>query len=273
MQHWRKIGIIFPAVVLAVISSISLAEILPPESPAPNSAPRESEEAFRTRIQQRKQNRQEQSSAAETPAEKAAVAAAEAAAAAKKHPPPPPGPDRHHVSAQLSMPFIKTKGADYKDFAIDPSVFLQYRYLLNDKPSTDMAIWLGFAVLPISGTGTYKSTPASFGFLYFGPMVSIGKFFLQTSEEEDVPEKPSSGFKLSLGLTAQSRFVETERGQEPSGTEFEEKGAGYDPPGLWTDFNVFWKLDNNLSLDASLGSGMGKNKIYYYGAFGVGFWH
>ncbi|MGE0173603.1 MAG: hypothetical protein AB7T49_12475 [Oligoflexales bacterium] len=267
MRLWQKIGTIFPALLLVGLARPLFAQILPPGSPATNLPPQESEEDLHQRIQVRKTNR-EQEQILENPQSESQPTSSK-----QQKRPVTPGPGRHHAYAQLAFPFIKTSSEDYEDFVLDPSMFVHYRYLLNPNPAGNWAFWAGFSVLPISGTGTYKSTPASFGFLYFGPMVSVGKFFLERSADEDAPGKASAGFTFSLGLTAQSRFVQTERGQKPSGTEFEEKGAGYDPPGVWNELNYFWKLRDNFSFDASLGGGLGKNKAFYYAAFGLGFWY
>ena len=179
-------------------------------------------------------------------------------------------------------------GGPRKDYVVDPATFFHF-YWRHEKERkvSDIQMWYGMRVASFTGTGLYKGLAGRFGFLYFGPMVGIGKIDLAQNSltQTDVEDKKKrkklrkqflqnvgdgNAWFLMTGLSAQTRLVDIDRGSEKPSSEFDNKSIGFDAPGLWAEFSYHWINYGALDYNVLFGIHMGTGKNIGYIGVGAG---
>lgn len=168
-----------------------------------------------------------------------------------------------------------------KSYSMDPSALFHLLFRMNSEKKTGNTHYLyGFRMAHIGGTGIYKETPGRFSFLYFGPMISIGKISLapeadgaQTANPTSGSQNRHSGYLLSTGLSLQSRFVKTGDGEPEGSEDMNKKGIAFDAPGLWIEAQHISLHFGAIQWGPLLGLQIGKGKYFGYLGFSVGGWY
>lgn len=199
-----------------------------------------------------------------------------------------PRPNKMMMSETMVAPFIFTSGTERRGYTAEPTMLFHVviRTTEYDKPDGN-AFFSGLRIAPMSGKGTYKDRGGTYGFLYFGPMVGVGKFHLVNQARKNPLEseqigvesvaKPKedyirTGWLASTGIALQSREAEYDRGDVPPEEDFN-SGFGFDAPGVWGELLYAVTFYNTLSATALVGAQLGTNKIFAYVGMGAGFWY
>ncbi len=193
-----------------------------------------------------------------------------------------PKPIRFGMNVSFVLPKMLGKGGGLKDVDLDYSGFYHAFYRLDQGKANDLGIWTGARIAPITGTARHKGVPGRFGFLYFGPMLGVGKFsplLGSTSDEGGLPAGESidpsfmsQGWLWTGGLALMQRSVDTMRFPNPGG-EFASDKLALDGTGLWTEFTYALVFMDTLSSHAFIGAQTGKDRVFAYGGIGIGLWY
>lgn len=187
------------------------------------------------------------------------------------------------MNVSFVVPKMLGKGGGLKNVSPDYTAFYHAFYRLDQGKADSLGLWTGVRIAPITGTASYKKVPGRFGFLYFGPMVGVGKFSplsAQSSDSQDAasaesriePGFMSQGWLWTGGLALMQRSVDTLSFPNPGG-EFAQNKIALDGTGLWTELTYALAFLDTLSTNAFIGAQAGKGRVFAYGGFGVGFWY
>ena len=193
-----------------------------------------------------------------------------------------PGPMRFIASAVILLPYLVTGSNNRKNYYADPSAMIQFYLKPSEYEAFDNTeLWTGFRLASFSGAGRQGGVSGDFGFLYFGPMLGLGKvsppvLSVGVDEKAGSKEKLSnydrSGFFWMSGLALVSRASKVEKGREKP-EDFNSKEVDFDSPGLWTEVSYGDIRYSRIGLTYTFGVQVGKGKIFTYFGFGSWFWH
>lgn len=255
-------------------------QILPPGSPAQVKPPVVTEEEADQILQEKKRLRREDEERDAPPPPTPALVREQKLAAASQQ----DLPSRLHMSLTFAATQIKTFGKKRQNYTSDPTALLHV-YLRpgsSDQPAGTTRFWTGFRLAPLTGTGVYENIPANYGFVYFGPMIGLGKISpAVASISDDAAKNPTSrpadfetsGFFWMSGIAAQSRIGSPPPGGATPRDDINTKGVAFDAPGLWTEVtytSIKYKL---YSTNYMFGLQGGNAKLWVYLGMGFGFWH
>lgn len=192
-------------------------------------------------------------------------------------------PIRLGMNVSFVVPKMLGKGGGLKSVSTDYTAFYQAFYRFDQGKADSVGLWTGVRIAPITGTARYKNVPGRFGFLYFGPMLGVGKFsplLAEGSENKDAataeasiePSFMSQGWLWTGGLALLQRSVDTMSFPNPGG-EFAQDKIAIDGTGLWTELTYALAFLDTLSTNAFIGAQTGKGRVFAYGGVGVGFWY
>jgi len=180
------------------------------------------------------------------------------------------------LELQGGMSSLLVRGP-YANYRIDPITAAQFFWRHDQaRPTNQIQLYYGLRMQALSGSAVYKNTPARFGFLFYGPMVGLGSYSLVAqslgASGVKLSELVRSGYMVSLGLAAVSRWVRAERDMpEPDGS-FTTKDT-YESPGIWTEAKYTWIHFGAVGLSLSGGVQLAEKKSIFYFAGGLSAWH
>ena len=185
---------------------------------------------------------------------------------------------------EVSMirPGIKVSGKR-EHYTLDMTNHFQFFMRGNKSEPTNKAqFWWGFRLAPFAGSGVYKNIPGRFGFLYFGPMVGIGKFDTLRDTLGDSPRDGETeknefhvrhGWLVTSGIAAQSRIGDASRDEKKIPEDLNSKKFGLDGTGLWVEFRYISVHYGALGFNLFTGGQAGKEKQIYWAGLGVAGWY
>ena len=200
-----------------------------------------------------------------------------------------PHPMQLHISATPVYPFMTTSG-ERKDYQAEPSTLFHLQFRFDSSPlEKNKNFWMGFRFAPFTGTGVYKQAAGRFGFLYYGPMLGVGSFNpLRKPKpgQKKLPERADgkaiktekadysrSGYFWTSGIAVQWRASVRDEGSGLPEDDFNNLGAAFDSPGLWSEFHYITSKYDLYSINYLIGVQLGKGKTFAYFGAGVGLWY
>lgn len=185
----------------------------------------------------------------------------------------------------LLYPMISTKGPRNNYTTEITSHFSGYFRTAPKYHPNEFQSWAGFRLSPFSGTGTYEKTVGRYGYLYFGPMVGVGKISRPEGlfdSKAGTSEKRGSlkGFPvrdawfLMAGIAALSRQGKTDPTDDFTSKDLDTtKAVKYDKPGLWVELTWAKIHYGMLGLQYNAGVLFGEGKTFYWFGVSMGGWH
>ncbi len=180
------------------------------------------------------------------------------------------------ASLALSKVFVKS---GRKNYTSDPSV-LVHAYANDTRAKPEEArLFYGFRLASMSGTGIYENTPGRYGFLYFGPMIGIGKLSPAPKQigadtiEQEKMDLTRSGYLFATGIAAQSRFASTLQGTPEAKDDMNDKSLAFDAPGIWAEAHYLKVYFGAVAANTLLGVHFGKGKTFVYLGMSAGGWN
>jgi hypothetical protein len=185
-----------------------------------------------------------------------------------------------HMAIWTVQPLASVAGPR-SNYVYEPAVIITTNYRLTQSGGgSRYQVWWGGRIAGFSGTGIYKNLPGRFGFMNFGPMISLGRIDpppasiagsggAKKGKSKDVLESRESTF-FSLGLSLQSRFAVYDKSAEEPDEDFNEKRFAYDSPGLWGEVHHNWVHFGGLSVGLMAGIQTGREKTLLYFGAGIG---
>lgn len=189
-----------------------------------------------------------------------------------------------HMFMEVSLvrPGIKVSGKR-DHYSLDLTNHFQFFMRGNkNEPANKAQFWWGIRLAPFSGSGVYEKIPGRFGFLYFGPMVGLGKFDTLRDTLGDSPRDGDAeknqlhvrhGWLVTSGIAAQSRIGDASRDEKKLSEDLNSKKFGLDGTGLWMEFRYISIHYGALGFNAFAGGQAGKEKYFYWGGLGVAGWY
>ena len=185
-----------------------------------------------------------------------------------------------------SYPIVRTKGA-LKSYSVDPTMIFHMSYRIAKSTPENLDRFFGLRIAPFSGKGVIQEHAATYGFVYFGPMVGVGNIrprvvgksqgneaeSIGPHGEEEEEGHATTGWMFWGGIAAQSRLTAYDRGGGAPDADLRSKGLALDSPGLWAEV-IYTSLHYNaIGIEWLGGVQMGKNKTFLYAGLGIGLWN
>ena len=179
-------------------------------------------------------------------------------------------------------PGIKTKGPRERYTLDSTNHFQLFVRGSKELPTGKAQLWWGFRLAPFAGSGVYKNIPGRFGFLYFGPMIGLGKIDTlrdtlgETSrgrENEQTDFSVRHGWLVTTGIAAQSRIGDASRDENTLEEDLNSKKIGIDSPGLWLEMRYLSVHYGAIGLNLFAGAQAGKEKQLSWVGIGVAGWY
>ena len=192
------------------------------------------------------------------------------------------------MAATLAYPRIKTSGKDRRDYTAEPTMLFHAAIRLTDQAKDNKLDWItGLRLAPFAGRAVYKEHAGTYGFVYFGPMIGVGKISLVRPagkgkeqaerigpyDPDDAETYSRTGWLAAGGLAMQSRFANYDRGSPAPGEDLSSKSVAFDAPGLWGEFTYTVTYYNAVSINTTGGLQLGKKKTFLYVGLGMGLWY
>lgn len=185
------------------------------------------------------------------------------------------------ITASLVLSKVLTSKTR-KDYSSEPSVIIHaYGRDPERAKSDDVQPFYGLRLANFTGSGVYKGIPGRFGYLYFGPMIGLGKISLgekdlgvtSTTAARPPSSYKRSGYLVATGLALQSRFASTPIGMEPPSDDLNDKPLAFDAPGLWAEAHFLNVYYGAVAANILTGVHLGKGKIFFYLGVSTGGWY
>ena len=261
--------------------------ILPPGRPGSIPPPDLPDDQIQQDLERRRE-RLRQAEEAESPQPSDSERRAEKRRQGLIHDAKAPRPHRMTMAATIAYPKIKTAGSARKDYTAEPTMLFHTVIRLGEEAKADKNdVFTGLRIAPFGGKGRYQNRGGTYGFVYFGPMIGVGKISFVPPEDhtrveaervgvdalQDKEDYSRTGWLALGGLAMQSRFAEYDRGNEPPAEDFNSKSVAFDGPGLWGEFLYGTTYYNAISVTGLAGIQLGKNKTFIYLGVTTGLWY
>lgn len=257
-------------------------DILPPGDPRPMRPPVTNrdydDESRSTDLERKRKQREEREKAFETPPKTPATKRAEALSVESQK----ERPLRLFFETSYVKPGIRTKG-HRRSYTLDSTSHFQlFLRGFPAEPSNQVQFWWGFRLAPFAGSGIYEEIPGRFGFLYFGPIVGLGKIDTlrdtlgEASRDQGGTKNETAtrhGWLLTAGIAGQSRVGRASRDQDKAKEDLTSKPFGMDAPGLWCEARYLSVHYGAIGLNLFTGAQAGKEKNFYWAGIGLAGWY
>lgn len=192
----------------------------------------------------------------------------------------------YRVGFQISLiwPHVLTRGIR-KNFTTELSSHFTGFFLTESHYQVSrLQLWTGLRIASFAGSAQVGETIGRYGFLYFGPMIGLGKIgpaeisSPRTEKRRAVEKKSESypvrtGWMLITGLSAQSRQGATDPTDDFTSQDLDTtRAVKFDKPGLWAEFIWLNLHYGRLGLHYLAGAQLGDGKTFIWAGVGMGGW-
>jgi hypothetical protein len=191
----------------------------------------------------------------------------------------------HDRSLLIELAFYLTTASvidDRSQYVSDPAVHFNLFYRHDAKNRNDkIGPWIGFRLVPFTGSGFHQNRFGTYGLTYFGPMIGVGKIGLMPTKElgavrsnESIEPKipTTSGWLLGGGFAAVTKSGKTTDDNPAPDSDFRTRGATFDASGFWIEGRYLKILYGAVGYNLTIGVQTGRGKAFVYAGVGAAGW-